>query len=455
MSEGILIVPQDWVDRHSPLPTGWLAARAPGLVRVLPAADETVERVAREVGLDPRLLVTRMEVEQSAVTYGWDGSLRQYTEADFETLARVWPDANALAECRIAHGDVCKLGYLCGVDKPGPQPRVDGWFGPELQLYGCALRFKHLYRGRGLPGGLSRELPSLPAALRGLPASEDVRDPQCAPDGFAAGHRIKRGGTWVLPSNQASADCLRYAAGLEGSRNLARIGREWFAEDYDCEEGGVSPPPASKKLLVLIDPGHGAKYYSSSLRRWVRDTGAAGGGLSEADVVMATGRELAALLRGVGHDARLSHESVNYGNDLGPSARGRWAAGLPYDVFVSIHLDSGDPGLRGTCGFYPNEQSPKSRALAMALAHEVKDEFGVPFSYDRGDGARVHWDKLGVFYGGSNYLSPGALALIEGMFMSNSHDVKMVQASDFPYRYARALARGIHLVSGLKIPVGW
>jgi len=459
MSERILVVPQSWVERYSALPTGWLAARAPSLLRVLPAVDELVGRVAREVGVDPRLLVTRMEVEQTAVTYAWDGSLRQYGEADFETLARIWPAAKTLAQNGMARGDVCKLGYLCGLDKPGTQPRQDGWFGPELQLYGCALRFKHLYRGRGVPAGLSRELPPLPAALGGLPASQDVRDPESAPDGFAAGRRVKRGDTWVEPDNQASADCLRYTAGLEGSRLLAQIGRRWFADEYARDEKEVAPPPpaspASRKLLVLIDPGHGARYYSRALGRWVRDTGAAGGGLSEADVVMATSRELAALLRAVGHDARLSHESVDYSNDLGPSARGRWAGKLPYDVFVSIHLDSGNSALRGTCGFYPNEQSPRSRALAMALAREVRDEFGVPFSYDRNDGARVHWDKLGVFYGGNNHLSPGALALIEGMFMSNSQDVRIVQSPGFPGRYARALARGIHLASGLEIPGGW
>lgn len=415
----LLVIPERWVTRFEPLPDGWLARKAPGLVRAWRESGSTVERVAREVGVSAKLLVTRMEVEQSAISYAWDGSSGHYGGG--------------------AMGDRAKLRYLCGADRTDAGERPDGWFGPELQLYGCAVRFRYVYRGRTLPSELAERLPPVPREVAVL--GEDPR--------YAPGVAVTRAGKSIVPANQASADCLRYTSSLDASRKLAAIGRAWFPRDYEEEEGGLA---MSRSLRVLLDPGHGTLKYDSGQGKWVRDTGAAGGGLGEAEVNLAVALELARVLRDEGHTVELSHETIDYTRKLGPTARGEWAAAREYDVFVSIHHDSStNPAARGTHAFYANENCTKGKALASALAHAVRDEFGVPFSYrDRGEGCSQHWLDLGVFAGGGNWRKPGAAALIECMFMSNAADLAIVRSDGYALRAARAIADGIGRYAGLK-----
>jgi len=180
------------------LPKGWWEEHAPALLRAAPGIADTVARVARDVNVDPRLLITRMQLEQSAITYAWDGSDGTYPG-----------------------GDADKLRYLCGVDRTDSGDREGGWFGVEAQVLGCALRFKHWYRGEDGPrDGWENWL--------GL--QEDPR--------YQAGMPVTRGGETITPANQASADCLRYTTSMPAQRHLREIGRRWFQEDYDAEESG-------------------------------------------------------------------------------------------------------------------------------------------------------------------------------------------------------------------------
>ena len=437
------IIPQRWADTAEELPSGWLAEHAPGLCRVWPAAEETVNRIAREVGISAKLPVSRMELEQGAVSYAWDGSSREYDDGDvdeFVVATCEWPGelVRSMGFGVKAH-DALKAAYLCGCDKTDSGPRRDGWFGPERQLLACALRFKAWYRGRDgiwAPGMTHYYVPEW------YNRWELLEDPA-----YGAGISRTRD-DWpgpITPTNQASADCLRYTTSYSAQFRLRDIGRRWWPEDYEREETQVS-----KSLTILIDPGHGSKYYDGG---WKTDTGTAGGGVRECEVVIKVAHEARKLLQAQGHTVKLSHETVDYSNDLGPSARGRWAAAQNYDVFWSVHLDGNKSSTpNGTSVFYPNAQSPSSKRLAESAAKYLMEYLGttVWYSHCKPTGAGVHTTKLGVFYGGNNYQSPGALILTEAAFMTNPSDLAMILSDGFPRLYAAAVCRGIYEWAGIE-----
>ena len=244
MSE--LIVPQAWATRYAPLPDGWWETHGLGLQRVWPECAEVIDRVARDVGIDPRLLVTRMELEQGAVSREWRGEVTN----QYAVLGR--PDSSRVDVLRsdgvtplglMATCDLWSLYYLCGVDKTDAGPRAGGWFGPERQCYGAALRFRYWYRGddgartvydpigEGLVNIYAERVPE----WRNWLGLQDVA-------AYAPGVPVTRGGETIVPANQASADCLRYTTSLAGSRRLAEIGRAWFSEDYLAEENPAGQP---------------------------------------------------------------------------------------------------------------------------------------------------------------------------------------------------------------------
>ena len=206
----MIIIPQVWADEYRPLPAGWLETHAPALIRAHPTIAAEITEAAMTAGVDERLLVTRMQIEQSAITYAWDGSARDYPG-----------------------GDASKLRYLCGVDRTDSGDRAGGWFGVGRQLLGCALRFTDWYRGADGPG---------PGMENWLKLREDPR--------FAPGVPVTRAGVTITPTNQASADCLRYTTSMAAQHRLREIGMRWFAEDYHAEEEGSM---ASERQVSLAE----------------------------------------------------------------------------------------------------------------------------------------------------------------------------------------------------------
>lgn len=200
------IIPQAWIERHADLPPLWWQQNAPALVAYAPEVSRLVHNVAVQVGVDERLLVTRMQLEQSALTYAWDGSTTDYSQLTTAGGQR----------------DVLKLRYLCGVDRTDAGDRAGGWFGAERQLLGCALRFAYWYRGEDGPRAEWRNW----LHLREDPA-------------YRAGVPVTRGGVTITPDNQASADCLRYTSSMPAQERLRQIGLRYFAEDYEEESADV------------------------------------------------------------------------------------------------------------------------------------------------------------------------------------------------------------------------
>jgi hypothetical protein len=72
----MVIIPQHWVEEYKPLPEDWLQTNAGGLLQRVPGFEGMLRDVAASVGVAEHLLITRMQLEQSAITYAWDGTTR-------------------------------------------------------------------------------------------------------------------------------------------------------------------------------------------------------------------------------------------------------------------------------------------------------------------------------------------------------------------------------------------
>lgn len=229
----MIIIPQAWVAEYRPLPSGWLAEHAPALIRKRPGIGAEITAAAKAAGIDERLLVTRMQLEQSALTYAWDGSTTDYSQLTTAGGQR----------------DVLKLRYLCGVDRTDSGDRDGGWFGPERQLLGCALRFAYWYRGEHGPRAEWRNW----LGLREDPA-------------YRAGVPVTRGGVTITPDNQASADALRYTSSMAAQERLRQIGLRWFPEDYAAEEAGDVVSIRQHTVAEFVDYLEAAKRKGAVLK---------------------------------------------------------------------------------------------------------------------------------------------------------------------------------------------
>ena len=195
MAEQVVILPQRWVEDYEPMVPGWFEEHAPGLLRKVPDFTRWVREICENVRVSWRILPVRIEIEQSAISYAWDGTTRHYEGG--------------------LRGEETKLRYLCGVDKTDSGPRTNGWFGPRRQMLGCVLRFKYWYRGIKPRGDWGNWL--------GL-----EEDPH-----FKPGVAVTRGGKTIVPANQISADCLRYTTNIEAQYSLNAVARRWFPEDFE------------------------------------------------------------------------------------------------------------------------------------------------------------------------------------------------------------------------------
>ena len=459
------VIPQRWVEAYEPLPDGWLESHAPGLCRVWHAAPETVDRVAREVGVSAKLLVTRMELEQGAVSYAWDGTSRDYTSAEawaprevlfsWSDPPDVWMTPDGVRQLPI--NDRHKLTFLCGADKTDSGPRENGWFGPERQLHACALRFKYWYRGEdGVWHGGDGTSCYKPGCENWLSMAESAK---C---GFEAGEPVALSDGTLTPSNQASADAMRYTPHKRGCLRLRDIGMRWWPEDYGEEKEGV------ERFTAVIDPGH---------NDWTHEFG---GGYREGVLARRAGLEVKRLLEAQGHKCLLTRTTPN----ADPSFYDR-AALAPRNgarFFVSLHTNASGSGAdqssaSGSYGIFngrfasetwgPDDEimSPNGRKLAQCIANEVASAFGLPVYKNSNNGARI-WNRksktrpkeqaqLGVLSDANNWAITEAACLIEAGYGDNPFDRSKLSAADAPTRYALGVCRGIYRYAGFEIPAEW
>jgi N-acetylmuramoyl-L-alanine amidase len=449
VSAKILTIPTRWLEHTEECPEGWLETHAPGLLRVWPSARESTNRVCRTFGCSYKLFVQRMEREQSACSYAWDGSTRDYRQlGDLNGhFAALMIDQGVDTDVLVDAGDRWKLFYLCGVDKTNSGPRPDGWFGPLLQLAGVAARFCCVYQGKPLPE--ADWLPELPQALRGYRMDRKA---------YAAGIPYSGpswGGKVLTPANDATAWGFAYmtSPGQEQLRTIAE--RFGWGADYEADAAGSSPlsdggvpgpnpgeQETTMSKLIVLDAGHPP------------GGGAPGHGCPNEDVLNGLIRDaLGPMLEAAGHRVHLCQRTNSV------TRIGQESAALAPDVFLSIHHNSAsDSSARGfECytagpaysGGIPGAKCcPKATLLAGLLAKSVMSEFSLPA---HGKAVRDDWNnggRLGVLNGGYNWSGPGAAVLVEMAFVSSTRDAAILAASDYPRRAAGALFRGIQSYLG-------
>ena len=182
-------------------------------------------------------------------------------------------------------------------------------------------------------------------------------------------------------------------------------------------------------IRVGIQAGHWRQdELPAELARLRGSTGAAGGGYTEAEVNLATARELEALLVSAGIQVDLLPSTV--------------PPGYLADALISIHADgAARPGARGWKVAAPWRASEASLALERAVSESYALLSGLPE------------DRYGVTYGMKGYyafsphrvrhaISPFTPAVIvETGFLTMAADRAVIV--DRPQQVARALAAGI------------
>ena len=171
------------------------------------------------------------------------------------------------------------------------------------------------------------------------------------------------------------------------------------------------------RIVVAIDPGHGGN-----------DPGAVGiGGIQEADIVLAIGRQVARLLEQSGVQAVLTR-SDDTEIDLQP--RVDTAEQVNANLFVSIHANSMGmerPDVNGLETYYYSSGA----ALAQTIQNSMVSSLGME---NRGV-------KQARFYVIRNTTMPSVL--VETGFVTGSDDAPRLASAAYQTQMATAIARGI------------
>ena len=170
-------------------------------------------------------------------------------------------------------------------------------------------------------------------------------------------------------------------------------------------------------LLVCIDPGHGGK-----------DPGAVGNGLQEKDLNLDIARKTKPLVEAAGYRVIMTRESDVY---ISLEDRCAIANRAHATIFMSIHnnaYQSEDQGTETYC-FYNSEDG---RNLATEVHREVVKRIGRP---DRGV-------KEAGFYVLKN--SDMTSALLEGAFITNPEDARLLADEGFRQKIAEGVAAGVN-----------
>jgi N-acetylmuramoyl-L-alanine amidase len=222
---------------------------------------------------------------------------------------------------------------------------------------------------------------------------------------------------------------------------------------------GPQPAPPERKLLVVLDPGHGGD-----------DPGTLGArGVREKDITLAVARSARRRLEARGFAVLLTRDRDR---TLSLEERTAIAEGANGDVFVSIHVNAAprprvqgietyyldanherhalrvaaresgvDPGQlddlqRVLAGFKLSEVGSRSALLARSVHHELVD--GVREAYGSVDDLGV---KRGPFH--VLFLSDAPAVLVEIGFLSNPTEAARLRSPLYREVVAEQIARGL------------
>lgn len=141
---------------------------------------------------------------------------------------------------------------------------------------------------------------------------------------------------------------------------------------------------AGGKGTIIIDPGHGG-----------RDQGAMVGGVNEAQVTLAVGQELKAILSKLGYKALLTRESDEF---VSLDERPKFASSKGGDLFISLHCNSIAGSVKrkkmvsGHVAYILREgESEEDKALARRENQAISEEGG---KGSKGEISPVEWILL-------------------------------------------------------------
>jgi len=182
--------------------------------------------------------------------------------------------------------------------------------------------------------------------------------------------------------------------------------------------------------LVIIDPGHGGKDTGSQA---IRDGVEI---LNEKDVNLDVALRLDKMLKAAGVRTYILREADTTITLYDRPALANAANG---DLYVSVHNNSSDknPNARGVEVYYNSKANEcdyglYSKSLAEAVYKEMTDLLKIP-----GRGA-----KSEPAYAVLNKTQMPAI-IIEGAFLSNTEDLKLMMTDEFRQNYALAAAKAI------------
>ncbi|MCY7360190.1 MAG: N-acetylmuramoyl-L-alanine amidase [Rudanella sp.] len=178
-------------------------------------------------------------------------------------------------------------------------------------------------------------------------------------------------------------------------------------------------------LVIAVDAGHGGS-----------NTGAKGEetGVLEKDMTLNVAHHLKSYLTRKGATVLLTRDTDT---NIGPTARIRAMRQLMPDMLVSIHFNSsGNRTVRGVSTYYKHLGfRPLSEAILSRLLRLKTDSSGEKMP---------EFGNVGHFNFFFNTPIDYPNVLVEGPFLSNPADEKLITNPRFRKRMARAIGRGLH-----------
>lgn len=172
----------------------------------------------------------------------------------------------------------------------------------------------------------------------------------------------------------------------------------------------------SEGPVICLDPGHGG-----------RDPGALENGIPEKEANLDIARRTRKLLESRGYRVVMTRDRDEY---VSLARRCEIARETGASLFVSVHNNSRPPDVQGTTTYYYRD-SEEGRRLALHIQAAVVRAIGRP---DRG----IRRSGLYVVRN-----SDPPAALLEGIFLSDSFESKLMRYSEFRQAMAEGLAIGI------------
>lgn len=189
--------------------------------------------------------------------------------------------------------------------------------------------------------------------------------------------------------------------------------------------------------MIVIDPGHGGN-----------DVGGRSNGLVEKEITLDVAKRVNELLTRSGFDTKLTRTDDEY---LSLEERAQVANSFDDAVFVSIHFNlDRSRDSSGVESYYARQKSPPEQdwafigffgAPAMELDSGEDLAASIQDAVSRRTEARNRGIRAGNLYVVRNVKWPAVL--VEGGFMSNPMEAKLLESGDYRDRMARGIAEGV------------